>query len=125
VSHSAIHLIRSQPSQYVVAALAGRKYLLAPGDVLTVPHMKNVNVGDMLSLSEIHELGSREYTLRGNPIPVSVVATVLEHTKGKMVFSFKKKRRKGYQKRIMHKQPYTRIRIGPFVFPSVTAECQS
>ena len=120
VSRSTLNLIRNQPSQYVIAALAGRKYLLAPRDIVTVPHMKNTKVGDVLALSKIYELGSREYTLRGDPIPekaVSVEATVLEHTKGRMLFLFKKKRRKGYQKRILHKQPYTRIRIGPIVIP--------
>jgi len=119
---AALELIRSQPNHYVVASLAGRKYLLAPRDVLTVPRLKDVNVGDVLALTEIHELGSREYTLRGHPCisqsQVSVAATVLEHTKGRMEFIFKKKRRKGYQKTIQHKQPYTRIRIGPIEISS-------
>ncbi len=113
---SALALIRSQPSRYVVAAVAGRKYLLAPRDLLTVPRLKDVQVGDVLSLSEIHEIGSREYTLRGSPtLPpgqVQVAATVVEHTKGNMEVIFKKKRRKGYQKTITHKQTYTRLRIG-------------
>ncbi|KAI0923881.1 hypothetical protein AcV5_009297 [Taiwanofungus camphoratus] len=113
---SALALIRSQPSQYVVAAVAGRKYVLAPRDLLTVPRLKDVRVGDVLALSDIHEIGSREYTMRGNPIippeKVKVEATVVEHTKGKMEVIFKKKRRKGYQKTIKHKQTYTRLRIG-------------
>ena len=114
---SAISFVRSQPSQYVFATFAGRKYLLAPRDLLTVPRLKDVRVGDVLALSEIHEVGSREYTIRGNPIVppenVKVEATVVEHTKGKMEVIFKKKRRKGYQKTIKHKQTYTRLRIGP------------
>ncbi|KAJ7576903.1 ribosomal protein L21-like protein [Mycena floridula] len=118
---SALELIRSQPTQYVVATLAGRKYLLAPRDLLTVPRLRDVKVGDVLALDEIHELGSREYTLRGNPtIPTSKVkveATVIEHTKGKMEYIFKKKRRKGYQKTIQHKQTYTRLRIGDIEIP--------
>ncbi|KAL4254853.1 hypothetical protein ABKN59_004670 [Abortiporus biennis] len=81
---SALSLVRSQPSQYVVASVAGRKYLLAPKDLLTVPRLKDVRVE----------------------------ATVVEHTKGKMEVIFKKKRRKGYQKTITHKQTYTRLRIG-------------
>ncbi|PCH44275.1 hypothetical protein WOLCODRAFT_165030 [Wolfiporia cocos MD-104 SS10] len=113
---SALSLIRSQPSQYVVASVAGRKYLLAPRDLLTVPRLKDVRIGDVLQLSEIHEVGSREYTMRGNPtIPagkVNVQATVVEHTKGKMEVILKKKRRKGYQRTITHKQTYTRLRIG-------------
>jgi len=101
----------------VIASITGRKYLLAPKDLLTVPRLNDVRVGDVLSLSEIHEVGSREYTLRGSPIipssHVAVEATVVEHTKGKMEYIFKKKRRKGYERTIPHKQTYTRLRIGP------------
>jgi|HubBroStandDraft_3_1064219.scaffolds.fasta_scaffold230886_2 large subunit ribosomal protein L21 len=113
----ALALIRSQPNQYVIASIAGRKYLLSPKDLLTVPRLNDARVGDVLSLSQIHEVGSREYTLRGSPaIPsnhVVVEATVVEHTKGKMEHIFKKKRRKGYERTIPHKQTYTRLRIGP------------
>ncbi|EKM81650.1 hypothetical protein AGABI1DRAFT_111925 [Agaricus bisporus var. burnettii JB137-S8] len=120
---SALRLIGSQPSQYVVASFLGRKYILTPRDLLTVPRIRDVNVGDVLTLDAIHELGSREYTLRGNPtIPLSrvkVEATVVEHTKGPMEYVFKKKRRKGYRKTIQNKQPYTRLRIGNInIFPS-------
>jgi len=113
----ALALIRSQPNQYVIASIAGRKHLLASKELLTVPRLNDVRVGDVLSLSQIHEVGSREYTLRGSPaIPSShviVEATVVEHTKGKMEHIFKKKRRKGYERTIPHKQTYTRLRIGP------------
>ncbi|TFY83166.1 hypothetical protein EWM64_g854 [Hericium alpestre] len=113
----ALSLISSQPSKYVIASIAGRKYLLAPRDLLTVPRLNDVRVGDVLALRQIHEVGSREYTLRGNPhIPdesVAVEATVVEHTKGRMETIFKKKRRKGYERTIHHKQTYTRLRIGP------------
>jgi len=118
---SALHLIRSQPSQYVVANFLGRKYILTPRDLLTVPRIPDVKVGDVLTLDAIEELGSRDYTLRGSPtIPTSKVrvdATVVEHTKGPMEFIFKKKRRKGYRKTIQHKQPYTRLRIGRIEIP--------
>ncbi|TEB36754.1 hypothetical protein FA13DRAFT_1787118 [Coprinellus micaceus] len=102
-------LIRAQPSQYVVASFVGKKYILTPRDLLTVPRLRDVRVGDVLALDAIHELGSRDYTLRGTPTiapeRVSVQATVVEHTKGSMEVKFKKKRRKGYQKTIKHKHP--------------------
>ncbi|KAF8575214.1 hypothetical protein K439DRAFT_1398478 [Ramaria rubella] len=114
---SALSLLKSQPSHYIVASLHQRRYLLTPKDLLTVPRMRSVAVGDVLRLSKIHELGSRDYTLRGDPLippdTVMVNATVVEHTKGVMEHIFKKKRRKGYQKHIQHKQGYTRLRIGP------------
>jgi large subunit ribosomal protein L21 len=119
----ALSLVRSQPNQYVIASIAGHKYLLASKDLLTVPRLNDVRVGDVLSLSQIHEVGSREYTLRGTPVilsnHVSVEATVVEHAKGKMEHIFKKKRRKGYERTIPHKQTYTRLRIGPIDIRSV------
>lgn len=94
---------------------------MAPRDLLTVPRLNDVAVGDVLELDNVHEFGSREYTLRGTPhLPPAVVkitATVVEHTKGQMEFIVKKKRRKGYKKTIQHKQTYTRLRIGSFEFP--------
>jgi large subunit ribosomal protein L21 len=113
----ALAAIRSQPQHYVVASVAGKKYLLAPKDLLTVPRLKDVKVGDVLDLSDVHEVGSREFTLRGEPTfpagTVSVTATVVEHTKGALERITKFKRRKGYKKVVLHKQPYTRLRIGP------------
>jgi large subunit ribosomal protein L21 len=83
--------------------------------LVTVPRLKDVNVGDVLTLDAITELGSRDYTLRGSPYVstqlATVSATVVEHTMGKMEKIFKKKRRKGYQRTIKHKQTYTRLRI--------------
>ena len=109
--------MRAQPSHYVVASLVGQKYTLAPRDLLTVARLKDVRVGDRLRLSEIHEVGSRDFTLRGSPVlPTDVVkveATVVEHTKGAMERIVKFKRRKHYRKTITHKQTYTRLRIGP------------
>ncbi|EIN06034.1 hypothetical protein PUNSTDRAFT_90778 [Punctularia strigosozonata HHB-11173 SS5] len=119
----ALALIRDQPSQYVVASVAGRKYLLSPRDLLTVPRLKDVRVGDKLRLSDIHELGSRDYTLRGNPVipggAVNLDATVVEHTKGQMEVIVKFKKRKGYRKTVTHKQTYTRLRIGDIEIPAI------
>ncbi|KZT56903.1 hypothetical protein CALCODRAFT_496913 [Calocera cornea HHB12733] len=116
---TALQSLRQQPSHYVVASLHGRRYLLTPKDLLTVPRLKNVAVGEILCLDKIHELGSRDFTLRGEPcLPTTVVslsATVVEHTKGEMQRIVKKKRRKGYKKTIEHKQTYTRLRIGDIV----------
>ncbi|GAA5982017.1 hypothetical protein JCM10908_004705 [Rhodotorula pacifica] len=61
---SALALLKSQPSHYITALFMGRRYLLSPGDVLTVPHLKNAPVGSRLALTRILEVGSRDYTLR-------------------------------------------------------------
>ena len=121
---SALTHILSQLSQYAVAAVTGRKCPLAPRDLLTTPRLNDVAVGDVIELDNVHELGSREYTLLGAPHPspdaAKTTATVVEHTKGQMDCIVKKKCRKGYKKAIQHKQSYTRLRIGPFEFPQHT-----
>lgn len=113
---SVLQSFRSQPQRYVVASIAGQRYVLAPKDILTVARIKDLRVGDKLLLSDVHEVGSRDYTIRGSPLlppgTVHVDATVVEHTKGAMERIEKFKRRKHYKKTVTHKQTYTRIRIG-------------
>ncbi|GAA6002488.1 hypothetical protein JCM10207_001147 [Rhodosporidiobolus poonsookiae] len=66
---SALSLLASQPSHYVNVLLMGRRYLLTPGDVLTVPQLKGVTVGQRIALTRILEVGSRDYTLRASHPP--------------------------------------------------------
>ncbi|KAG8827285.1 hypothetical protein FRB91_008408 [Serendipita sp. 411] len=118
----AVQLLQSQPSHYAIASIVGKRLIVTPRDLITVPRLKDVQVGDLLQLNAIEEIGSREYTMRGEPYlsekVVSVTATVVEHTKGAMERIVKFKRRKGYKKTIKHKQTYTRLRINDIVIPS-------
>ncbi|ODN95841.1 hypothetical protein L198_04459 [Cryptococcus wingfieldii CBS 7118] len=139
---SAFSLIQSQstPStgRYIIARLHARNYLLHPRDILTLPTLKPMQApGTTLSLTKILEVGSREYAVRSpaaeakalkkgmsfvekrtvefpaiSPELVRCELTVLEHTKSPMERLLKKKRRKGYQKTIEHKQGWTRLRVG-------------
>lgn len=123
----ALDLIRSEPAKYVVAVFLGRRYILSPRDLLTVPRIPDVAVGDVLGLNAIQEVGSRQYTLRGEPtLPADTVrvnAVVVEHTKGALEKVEKFKRRKGYRRSLDHKQPYTRLRIGPIeIAPQTEAQ---
>lgn len=65
-SPSPLALLASQPSHYISALLLGRRYLLTPNDVLTVPKLKNVAPGDRIALTRILEVGSRDFTLRAS-----------------------------------------------------------
>lgn len=118
---SALSLLKSQPSHYIVASIYLRRFLLTARDVVTVPRLKDVKVGDVIRLDKIHELGSRDYTVQaseGEHLGSEIVecrATVVEHTKGKMEETVKFKKRKGYRKTIKSKSNYTRLRIGDIV----------
>ncbi|KAJ1573393.1 hypothetical protein NDA12_006090 [Ustilago hordei] len=60
----ALQLLKSQPSHYAIASITGRTYLVSRGDLVTVPRLRDVQVGDLLLLDKVHEVGSRDYTLR-------------------------------------------------------------
>ncbi|PKI84734.1 hypothetical protein MVES1_000901 [Malassezia vespertilionis] len=59
-----LELLRSQPDHYVVASITGRTFVLALSDLITLPRLRGVEVGDVLELDRVHEVGSRNYTLR-------------------------------------------------------------
>lgn len=178
--NEALSLLRSQPNHYVVASISGRTFVLSNSDLITLPRIRDVKLGDVLELDLVHEVGSRDYTLRaqdpahgarnpeGGRFPLALVrnneqnthsvrvatenlykmadpasivpfsqswaaklipsglahvgaalsrdivrvqCVVVEHTKGPMERIEKFKRRKGYDKVITHKQPYTRVRV--------------
>jgi len=126
---SAITLLKSQPSHYVVAQLHQRLYLLTANDILTVPWIPDLKVGEKIRLSRILQVGSRDYTLRvpntkstasGNDQPeravlseqdVQVWATIIEHTKSKIQHIEKFKRRHRYHRLLHHKGQWTRLKI--------------
>ncbi|PWN40361.1 hypothetical protein IE81DRAFT_325658 [Ceraceosorus guamensis] len=63
-TRSALSLLRTQPSHYAVLSLVGRTLLVRPGDIITLPRLLDVQVGDVMRLERVHELGSRDFTLR-------------------------------------------------------------
>lgn len=81
---SALALLKSQPSHYISALFMGRRYLLTPGDVLTVPHLKNAPVGSRLALTRILEVGSRDYTLRAGTTTTASTSTVSSVSSAKL-----------------------------------------
>jgi large subunit ribosomal protein L21 len=114
----------------------GKRYILTPTDVLTVHRIKDVKAGDILRLTRILELGSRDYTLRA-PSPVigkalfekdwqrrpdalgkglgketvRVECRVLEHGVGKEMIVIKQRRRKRYRRRLLMRNMYTKLLV--------------
>ncbi|KAI8884673.1 hypothetical protein K501DRAFT_284724 [Backusella circina FSU 941] len=110
-----VQKLRDQLRYYAVAEIAGRPYLITKNDKVIVNRLNDVKVGDVLKLDKVRELGSKDYTLKGAPFVSEGVydihATVIEHTKSKMLQIVKKKRRKNYKRTIEHKQTHTVLRI--------------
>ncbi|CAO3670508.1 unnamed protein product [Umbelopsis ramanniana] len=111
----AVNKLRDQLRFYAIAEVAGRPLLITKNDLVTVHRLKDVSVGDVLTLDKVREIGSKDYVLRGQPYVnenlFNIQATVIEQTKSKMISVVKKKRRKNYKRTITHKQTHTVLRI--------------
>ena len=97
---------------YAIIQIAGKQFKVKPGMVLNVPTLdiepgKKVNVERVLAYSDGKslEVGTPELT------NVAIDGTVVSHGRAKKIIVFKKKRRKGYQKKQGHRQGYTQIKV--------------
>lgn len=112
---SLIQKLRDQLRHYAIVDITGRPFLVTKNDKVIVNRLKDVKVGDVLKLDKVRELGSKDYTLKGSPYVAEnifdIQATVIEHTKSKLIKIVKKKRRKNYKRTIEHKQTHTVLRI--------------
>ncbi len=96
---------------YAVIQTGGKQYRVAKGDVLEVERLEG-DVGTTLPLTvlALHNGASLSFgtpELQG----ASVKAEVVEHLRGDKLVAFKKKRRKGYSRRVGHRQELTKIRV--------------
>ena len=97
---------------YAIIQIAGKQFKVKPGMVLNVPTLdiepgKKVNVERVLAYSDGKSLsvGTPELT------DVAIKGTVVSHGREKKIVVFKKKRRKGYQKKQGHRQGFTQIKV--------------
>ena len=96
---------------YAVIETGGKQYRVQQGDVLDVELLamdEGASVEfDALALSNGTELSIGTPLVDGAKVKVSVV----ENLRGKKIYSFKKKRRKGYRRKIGHRQELTKIKV--------------
>ena len=99
-------------SSYAVIQTGGKQYRVSEGDVLQVERLsteagKNVTLDDVLAISDGKALKVGAPNVSG----ATVTAEVVDHLRGKKVIAFKKKRRKGYERKVGHRQELTEIKI--------------
>ena len=101
---------------YAIVDIAGKQYKVTEKEKLVVPRL-DVEVGDKVELDRVLLISSDDGVKIGQPVldSAKIEANVLDHNKAKKVIVFKKKRRKGYQVKRGHRQPYTQIQIEKIV----------
>ncbi|KAJ1921224.1 hypothetical protein H4219_000823 [Mycoemilia scoparia] len=112
---NAINALRSENKYYATVVIKGRHFTVAENDVIVMDRMNDLELGDVLKLSQAIELGSKSFTLKGRPLidPAffSIEATVIEHPVGKQISIVKKRRHTGYKNTKLHQQRHTLLRV--------------
>jgi len=95
---------------YAVVETGGKQYLVRNNDRLDVEKLPGAK-GQTVRLERVLALSDGQALTIGAPVVAgaAVVADVLDQVRGPKVVSFKKKRRKGYHKKIGHRQDLTRL----------------
>ena len=101
---------------YAIVEIGGQQFKISKDQKLFV-NLVAENEGSELEFDQVLLLANGDDIKVGTPVVdgVKVKAKVLAHVKADKVFVFKKKRRKGYQKRSGHRQPLTQIQIEEIV----------
>jgi large subunit ribosomal protein L21 len=97
---------------YAVLKTGGKQYRVTPGVIFEIERL-DVEAGQDVELSEVLTVSDGEELKIGMPYVegAKVVLSVIGHKRGKKVINFKKKRRKGYSRRVGHRQELTIVSV--------------
>jgi large subunit ribosomal protein L21 len=101
-----------ESDMYAILKSGGKQYRVAAGDTLDIEKL-DVPVGEKVELTNVLMMVDDDQVQVGTPtIENAVIAGhVVGHVKGEKIVMFKSKRRKGYRRKIGHRQKYTRLHI--------------
>ena len=97
---------------YAIINISGKQFKVVTGARTRVPKQDG-ETGTRLTFDKVLLINDGENTKIGQPIlkGASVTGTILEHGRDKKILVYKKKRRKGYQRKNGHRQWFTEIQF--------------
>jgi len=97
---------------YVIMETGGKQYRVAEGETIRVERLEG-DEGGQVVINSVLAVRTDEGVQIGRPQVegARVVGTIIKHGRGPKIRVFKFKRRKGYRKRIGHRQGFTELRI--------------
>ena len=97
---------------YSIIEISGKQYRVSEGETIKVS-TQDWKVGDTVKLNQVLLTDSGENISFGTPIVAgaSVTIEIMEHNREKKLLIYKKKRRKGYQRKNGHRQGYTLLKV--------------
>ncbi|HEX9592988.1 MAG TPA: 50S ribosomal protein L21 [bacterium] len=97
---------------YAIVETGGKQYKVQEGDFLRIEKVDGA-VGTTLELDQVLCIGGGEDVAIGRPFVdgAKVKCEILAQDRARKILVFRKKRRKGFQKMLGHRQPYTALRV--------------
>jgi len=91
----------------------GQQFAVSEGDILIVNRYPKTEAGSTVEINEVLSAGEGDAFRVGTPFlaGASVTAEVLENKRGDKVVVFKKKKRKGMERKQGHRQELSVIKI--------------
>ena len=107
---------------YAIIDYKGQQILVEEGKKIKFPYLKDLKPGSTIEFDQVLYLFDGDKKKIGNPFikGFSIKGKIDSHMKDPKVIVFKKKRRKGYQKKNGHKQQYTLLTIEQIKTKKVT-----
>ena len=97
---------------YAVVETGGKQYRVQAGDKLEVEKLE-AEVGAKVELEKVLAVSDGNELTIGTPVldGSKVTAKVVDQIRGPKVINFKKKRRKGYKRKVGHRQYLTVLQV--------------
>jgi large subunit ribosomal protein L21 len=98
---------------YAVIETGGKQYRVQKDDVLAVELLDNAEAGQTVELGRVLALNDGSGLKIGSPVVAGakVTAEVMAEFRAPKVVAFKKKRRKGYHRKVGHRQNLLKVKI--------------
>jgi len=97
---------------YAVFESGGKQYKVATGDTVNLERME-IPVGGRVEIKNVLMIADSDQVKVGTPTIENavIVGHIVDHIPGKKIVVFKSKRRKGYRRKIGHRQKYMKVYI--------------
>ena len=107
---------------YALVNISGKQIRIEEGVNTKIPLQKN-KVGSKIILDNILLFDDGKNKKIGNPYikSLSFDAKIISHNEDKKILVYKKKRRKGYEKKLGHKQKFSVIKVDKLSTKKTTA----